>query len=324
MSLLSICSVSVDVDTLRCYHAIHGLAAPREERADPIYTHALPRILKIFREYGLRGTFFCIGQDAKIPAHQAMLAQIRAEGHEIANHTHRHPYHLTTLSAEAMEEEIALAEEALAPFLPQGERIVGFRSPGYNTHPALLSILRRRGYLYDSSVFPCAPYYLAKAAVMGMMWLRQRPSRSLLGSPRVLLAPHQPYQPQENPFLPARSLAPDALWQIPIPPLPGLSLPFIGTSILLYPPLLLHLALHTVCAQPFVNLELHAIDFFDAFNDPYAEALIPYQPDLRLSITKKLARFRQTFSALQKQHAFLPLAEVLPFLSTQAFAGIAA
>jgi hypothetical protein len=72
---------------------------------------------------------------------------------------------------------------------------------------------------------------------------------------------------------------------------------------------MLRFALHHA---PFFNLELHAIDFFDAYNDPGATALLPHQPDLRLSLTRKLQRFKDTFLTIQRTHRFLPIAETLP------------
>ncbi|MCB9638611.1 MAG: polysaccharide deacetylase family protein [Myxococcales bacterium] len=312
MTALPLCSISVDVDTLRFYHDIHGLPSPSPHQADAIYTHAMPRILRMFRNLGIRGTFFIIGEDAHVPAHQEILHQIIEEGHEIANHTYHHPYRLTALSPAQMEEEIAQAEEILQPFLKEGQRIVGFRSPGYNTTPELLQILRDRGYLYDSSVFPSSPYYLAKASVMGIMQLLGRPSRALLGSPKVLRAPYHPYKPAGNPYVPAKSPKEDDLWQLPIAVVPGLQLPLIGTYLILYPELLLKAMLQwALKIYPFFNLELHAIDFFDAYNDPGASALIPHQHDLRVSLTRKLARMEDSFTQIQKSHICLPLAEVL-------------
>ena len=313
MTAQPLCSVSVDVDTLRFYHDIHGLPAPSADQTDAIYTHAMPRILQLFREIGIRGTFFLIGEDAHVPAHRDILHQLSEEGHEIANHTQHHPYRLTALSAEEMEDEIAQAEFTLQPFLRAGQRIVGFRSPGYNTHPTLLHILRKRGYRYDSSVFPCPPYYLAKAAIMALMQLRGRPSRALLGSPKVLLAPHHPYQPSDDPHTPHKAPVPSDIWQLPIAVVPGLQLPLIGTSLLIYPAPLLQPMLRLALRQSsFLNLELHALDFFDAYNDPGASALLPHQPDLRLSLTRKLQRLKDAFLTIQRTHRFLPIAETLP------------
>ncbi|MEM1008851.1 MAG: polysaccharide deacetylase family protein [Myxococcota bacterium] len=317
-----LCSVSIDVDTLRFYRDIHGLP-PEPLGEDPIYSHAMPRILRFLREMGIRATFFLIGEDTTIPAHQDILHQLIEEGHEIANHTFRHPYTLTTLSPSKMEEEVALAEEHLAPFLACGQKIYGFRSPGYNTSPELIEILRRRGYRYDSSVFPSVPYYLAKAAIMTWQKLLQRQSRAHLGPFHVLRAPSHPYPMGDHPY--RRGPAHATLWQLPIATLPLVQWPFIGTSILLTPaPLLMPITILATQTYPFLNLELHAIDFFDGHNDPNASPLLAHQPDLRISISRKLSRFRQVFKWIRRSHNFLPLCDALPFLQNPSTASIQA
>ncbi|HAA58974.1 MAG TPA: polysaccharide deacetylase [Myxococcales bacterium] len=322
------CSISIDIDTLRFYHQIHGLPTPDHTQADPVYTHAMPRFLELFAKLGIRATLFVIGEDLHHPVHKKLLQQAVAEGHELANHTQRHPYRLTQRHPLAIEEEIAHAEAAIEALLPEGKQVVGFRCPGYNTSPEVLSILRKRGYQYDSSVFPCPPYYIAKGLVMSWLSLRGRPSRSMLGSPRVLFAPSQPYQPGENPHTrtkqpraftyPTYQRQPnnEALWEIPMPVLAGLPLPFIGTNILLFPALALKLLTPLFARQyPLLNIELHAIDFLDPKVDPFLEQLSNKQPDLSVPLHEKHKRFSSTFSTISNTHSFLPLAEAVPLLS---------
>jgi peptidoglycan-N-acetylglucosamine deacetylase len=57
-----------------------------DDGPDPRWT---PRILDILRAYGAHATFFVIGSEAV--KHPGLLARIRAEGHEIGNHTYTHP-----------------------------------------------------------------------------------------------------------------------------------------------------------------------------------------------------------------------------------------
>src|SRR5205823_1932247 len=79
-----------------------------------------------------------------------------------------------------------------------GTTPVSFRAPGYTLSPALFRGLERRGYQYDSSVFPAAPNYLAKAAVMLALRGLGRRSGAVLDSPAVLGAPLQPYLPDPD------------------------------------------------------------------------------------------------------------------------------
>ena len=57
-----------------------------DDGPDPVDT---PRLLEILRRFEARATFFVIGERAA--RFGAELEAIRAAGHEIANHTARHP-----------------------------------------------------------------------------------------------------------------------------------------------------------------------------------------------------------------------------------------
>ena len=59
----------------------------------------------------------------------------------------------------------------------------------------MLAELVRRGYVYDSSIFPAPAYYAAKAAVMAGLHLLGRPSGAVMTEPRAVAAPTEPYRP---------------------------------------------------------------------------------------------------------------------------------
>src|SRR5690606_30365678 len=163
------------------------------------------------------------------PADLEDVARSRAaarRGHEIASHSHGHLYDLTRRPRGRLEEEVDRATELLGE--ATGAAPVGFRSPGYTTSEELLEILSSRGYLYDSSVFPCPAYYAAKAAAMLAIRLRGRTSRSVLDHPRVLLAPADPYR------VGARyHRRGEGLLELPVAVTRRLRLPFIGTFVVL-------------------------------------------------------------------------------------------
>lgn len=326
-----ICSVSIDIDTLICYAQIHGLTATQvsgsassESSADSIYSYALPRFLDMFDEYNIRATLFVIGKDAEHPEHAAILREAAERGHELANHSYSHLYRLTRLSASEISKEISRGTEAIESLLPKGKRVVGFRCPGYNITPDVLKSLREQGYRYDSSIFPCPPYYMAKATIISWLALRGRPSQSIVGSPQVLLSPNRPYQPGLDPHRQAPKKRPvqlpaaqEDLWELPMTVVPGIRLPFIGTSVLVYPQWLLAAATSILTkTQPFINFELHGIDMMDP-NDPGAAPLVPYQPDLRVSLEEKERRFRKVFQQIAQTHDFCTLHEAVETFSSQ-------
>lgn len=308
----SVCSVSVDLDTLKYYYQIHGLTSPSLSDADPVYTCALPRLLELFSDLGVRGTFFVIGQDLENPMHVEVLKRAVAEGHELANHTYNHPYRLTQLPKKELEAEVEMGEGIINELLSDDQKVCGFRCPGYNVDDSVLKILRDRGYRYDSSVFPSASYYLAKGSVMMLLSLKGKPSRSMLGRPEVMWSPLHPYQPTENPHKAAKKGG--DIWELPMSVLPG-GLPYIGTSILIYPSKALWIFNRLITRRyPFLNLELHGIDMIDPDRDSGLHLLKPHQPDLRVSLSEKTKRFGGALHHISKTHRFLPLSEATSWL----------
>ena len=98
--------VSVDLDDLACYHAIHGLAAPDPSHAGVVLERCLPRFLALFDELGVRATFFVVGRDlqrdlAAGGRGAALLRQALAAGHELGNHSFAHAYDLVRWAPEA-------------------------------------------------------------------------------------------------------------------------------------------------------------------------------------------------------------------------------
>lgn len=276
---MGILCVSVDLDEIRCYHEIHGLD-PDAARAGTIYERAVPRIARFLSDRGIGATFFAVGRDLRTSGAAQAIRGLAADGHEISNHTMNHRYDLTLLPSREQEEEIRGGAEAIRAVTAADPP--GFRAPGYNVHLGLLDLVRDAGHSYDSSVFPCPSYTAAKAAAMGWKRLRGNPSRSILGDPRILLAPNMPYR-----------LGRDGVWtrgdglcELPITVVTPARLPFIGTSISLMGRKIARVISRSAARMGFVNLELHGIDFIDAAGDGLSH-LEEYQPDLRISLGNK-------------------------------------
>jgi peptidoglycan-N-acetylglucosamine deacetylase len=275
-------SVSVDLDEIPCYTAIHGLSSPAGPARHAIYDRALPRWLEFFDAHGIKGTFFVVGADLARPENAARIRDAVARGHEIASHSQHHLYDLTRQPRARVEEEVDLATAALGD--ATGARPVGFRSPGYTTDEALLEVLSSRGYLYDSSVFPCPAYYAAKATAMLGIRLRGRSSRSVLDHPRVLLAPADPYRVGSR-----YHRRGDGLLELPVAVTRRLRLPCIGTFAVLGGERVARALARGCVGRPFVNFEAHGVDLADAVLDGL-EGLRGHQPDLRVSLEDKLVR----------------------------------
>ncbi len=301
--------VSVDLDPLRCYHHIHALPPVDPSLADVILRRALPRFLEVFAQHGIRATFFVVGDDLASESRRQLLRQAATAGHELANHSQSHPYELARLPPHRIEREIGDCHHALQDLT--GRPPVGFRGPGYEISAPVLEVLEAFGYAYDSSIFPCPPYYLAKAAILAKMAVLRQESRAILGSPRALPAPTQPYYPdRRQPF--RRGDSP--LLEIPIAVTPWLRLPAIGTSLLLPSPLvpgaLRSLLLLGMRTQPFFNLELHGMDLLGADEDGIPEPLRSRQPDLRAPLPVRTAALHHVLAALRSRRSALTLADL--------------
>lgn len=69
-----------------------------------------PKILNILKDYGIKATFFVIGENAE--RYPELIERIRSEGHEIGNHTYSHIRAKDT-TEEQMREEILRCESLL-------------------------------------------------------------------------------------------------------------------------------------------------------------------------------------------------------------------
>ncbi len=288
--------INVDLDAIPHYLAIHGLSAAdvSDEVRCAVCRTALPRFLDLFGSLGIRATFFTVGADLDDEESAANVRAAAEAGHEIASHTQTHPYALTRLSSDALAMEVTGAEESIRRVT--GRRPVGFRAPGYAVTSELLRLLDSRGYAYDSSAFPAAPYYLAKAGIMGALKLAGRPSAAILDRPRVLAAPLRPYQPYLcEPYQAACGAFALRLREMPLSVEPVTRVPLIGTSALLFPERAVRALCRRMAKLPWVNLELHGIDLLDS-NDIRLPKLSSVQRELGISVKEKTRRLRDVFS----------------------------
>ena len=301
-----LCAVSVDLDPLRCYYAIHGLGDVPPALRDVVLRRALPRFAAVFAQHGIPSTLFVVGSDVEErgAAGRNELGELARGGHELGNHSHTHPYALARFDAQAIDRELAAAERVIDELA--GKKTRGFRSPGYDLSATLLGVLRARDYAYDSSIFPSWPYYAAKAGVMGLMRLLGRTSQSVLGDPRALLAPPEPYRPAASPFFRGEG----SLVELPVSVTPGLRLPGIGTALLTAPAPIRHFLLNQLRARSFFNFELHGLDLLDAETDGIPAELVARQPDLRVPLVDKLRAFSATIDRLRLDYRFATLADV--------------
>ncbi len=300
---MTLASLTIDLDSLYCYRQIYGLAESKQAEND-VYELALDRFSDLLDRFGFRATLFSIARDLEIGSNRDTLRQLAKEGHEIASHSLTHNYRLSRLDVQAIETELVQSKTMIEDAI--GEPVQGFRAPGYNLSPSLVEGIRKAGYLYDSSVFPATPYYLAKAAILPMLKARGRNSTSILGSPFVLAAPTEPYR-MGTPYWRKGS----GLIELPISVVPGLRLPMLGSLFTLggWKLVWSQLKLLFAAKAKHIHIEFHGVDFLDGPGDGLAPELLA-QPDLAVSWSQKKELYLRLFDALFLETDVLPLRNV--------------
>lgn len=295
-------NISVDVDGLDCYRAIHGLDDTDSHKPDPAWTVGVERARQLFSEFGIRATLFVVGSDLDVSAHQSRARSLVEAGHELANHTFEHPYDLREQPGSEIAYQINAADAAI--YEATGERPVGFRAPGYNVDADVIAFSRRAGHRYDASVFPCPSYWAVKSAVMGWRKISGQRSRSANTDPKNLRAPRQPYFPD---FLDCwrPKEKPGGYVEIPMAVFAARMVPIIGTSLHLLDAIGFERLWPLIDAQfdRFLSLEMHAVDFLDASDlDGVSDGdrLVERQPDLRIPWDDKKERYRRVFELVAR------------------------
>lgn len=118
---------------------------------------ATPRILALYREFGMKQTFFvpawCIER------YPDVAEAILKDGHEIGHHGYIHE-HPNELSLEREEYWLGRAIEVFEKYT--GKKPVGSRAPSYKFSKNTLDLLLKYGFRYDASLFgDDIPYLLS-------------------------------------------------------------------------------------------------------------------------------------------------------------------
>jgi peptidoglycan-N-acetylglucosamine deacetylase len=269
--------VHVDADDLWIYAAEYGIAAERLTAS--VYEDALPRFLELFEEAGVRATFFVVGRDLeRVPAAE-FCREATARGHEIANHSFTHPIALHRLSAQAKDDEIGGAHDAIAT--ATGVEPAGFRAPGYYLDGDIVRSLERRGYLYDSSILPSYVQPLIK------LYIRAAAGRSIdkqFGTPRSPLVAQAPRRITAS------------LIELPISVFPGLRLPIHSTFSFQLPAIGRRFVNATFGLRREGVLLFHAIDALGTAGDVTLDRrVLP----LRLPLERRLESIRDALAVVR-------------------------
>jgi peptidoglycan/xylan/chitin deacetylase (PgdA/CDA1 family) len=283
----------VDMDSPRLLARYWGVEEGQWDES-AFFELAWERLFNLFEEMQVPATFFMVGQDIESYATvREGLIQANATKHEIANHSYTHPFGLSTLSDDAMRNEIVKSTALIQGLIKK--KPVGFRSPGYDINNAVLMELEKQGYSYDSSVFwstlmPLAKFYhrIMSKKVMhgGYGETSSRISRS-------------PYHPSLNDWKSSNQDNAMQLLEIPLPSSPFLRLPFYFNFHLSLPEVLRHQALRGI-KQPCIVYLIHLMEMFD-MRDAIPRG-VEIHPHVKKDRVYKLNALKKCIQILTEKH----------------------
>lgn len=113
---------------------------------------SLAKFLDMLGHLNITCTFFILGMIAR--NNPEIVLRIRNAGHEIASHGFNHEL-ITSISHIRFKEDIKLAKDTIEQIT--GERIEGYRGPGFSITPHnlwALDEIAEAGYVYDATIYP--------------------------------------------------------------------------------------------------------------------------------------------------------------------------
>ena len=150
--LLTFDNFGESFDLLRYGHAGGALS-------DGVYSprRGIHRILRLLDSYGVPGTFFAEGWNAR--KYSALAQEIVAQGHEIAAHGWMHEQ-WNELDPETEQDLVTRATDAISEAIGEAPR--GWRTPSGLLTASTLELIYDAGYEYDSSfIDDDVPYAIA-------------------------------------------------------------------------------------------------------------------------------------------------------------------
>jgi len=298
-------SLSLDLDNKWSYMKTH--ADPGWESFPSYLDIFVPRVLDFLEKYGLKITFFIVGQDAILEKNHAAIQSIADAGHEIGTHSFNHEPWLHLYSEQEFEDDLTRAEEHIVRVT--GKNPIGFRGPGYSLSSTVLRVLLRHGYQYDASTLPTFLGPLARAYYYMTTKLspEEKESRKLLyGKLRDGFQPLRPYRWQING-------EEEKIVEVPVTTMPIFRLPFHVSYILYisrFSPILARLYFRLALGlcrltRTTPSLLLHPLDFLGC--DDIDE--LAFFPAMDLTSEQKIKLVGEVLDIYGEQYKVEPLRE---------------
>lgn len=303
-------NISIDMDTLASIYKGQGCTRPGG------YTYiefrsGVENLLAFFDRVGIKSTMFMVGNDFLYEKNHAAIREIDRSGHEIANHSMRHPQGFRWLSAAEKEREIVEMNTACKSVI--GKTPVGFRSPGWNVDDRTIPILNNLGFRYESSVFPTSFMPLLKLSHWLSMSGQPKTARTTMGQSDYMFAPLRPYHVADTSL---RRKGNNSLIEFPISVSPLLRIPFFAT-LLLFSGIGFYRTLYRrirAAGLP-IHFQMHLSDFID-YSLPELNGQMPdashgtYIPQaLHTPLSHKVTIFQEMIEMMAADYDFITLTD---------------
>ena len=296
-----IASITFDMDDLEDIVQGYGV---NEHVRPVVYERAVPRMLEILNDVGLKATFFVVGKGVEDRSSKRLLRTIADAGHEIGSHSFSHRF-LLDLTFEETREDIVRNSRLLSDIV--GRKIVGYRSPALTLNGYLMEILIEEGYEYDSSVNPTFLF-------VGEWFYLFLSTPSKRNMPRLFHLKHgwaksRPYHISPTSFFRSRSRG--DMVELPISHVPFFNVPFYATFHFMFP-FMYPLSKNIYFKNRQVVYHAHALDFLDMERDNIPSTSCTCRhPGVAKPWHEKRSYFHKVFDKINEKYSEVVTAEVM-------------
>jgi len=146
-------AMTVDVEDYFHVSAFESVISPSDwSSITPRVGDNTHRLIDLFNEHGIKGTFFTLGWVAEHCPD--VVKRIVDEGHELGSHGSNHR-RATTMTPEQVFEDIRISKDKLEQ--ASGAALLGYRAPSFSINKSnewVFDILVELGFKYSSSTYP--------------------------------------------------------------------------------------------------------------------------------------------------------------------------
>lgn len=301
MNLSKTVSFHVDVDSPIILSRFYGHSSINYDvkSLEKFYENTFRRAFSLFDAFGVKATFFCVGEEIiKSSLIAGLLKETCERGHAIANHTFSHPFGINTLGDAEIEKEIVKCNEAIKG--ATGHYPLGFRAPGYAIDTQVINMLEKTGIQYDSSAGWPLFHLLFKG--IGLLKTIHKNIRMNVGYGETnSFFRKSPYIPSEHNW----KMVSDKKRSIREFPLPSSFhvLPYYSNFHLSLPSYLRNVLINNDNNRHLIYL-FHIIEFSSACDDILPEQVLRH-PHIRLTFENKKAVFKGFLPRLLKNREII-------------------